>query len=126
MSLSATLSKASDADGPRIEVTITNSGAAPVTISTVTFAPSLAFEVTDAEGAPVPLGPPPVPPSDLAATTATIDAGAALDLSYRAGELFGGAAPRGRHRLRFAAELPPVQGAWSGRITSDWLTVDFA
>jgi len=126
MGLTASVSASDRAGGAGIEVTIENAGSEPVTLTTATFAPSLAFEVTDQAGTPVPLGPPPVPPSDLAAGAATIDAGGSLALSYSLAELLPGGAGPGRYRLRFAADVPAIEGGWSGRITSDWVTLTVA
>jgi hypothetical protein len=120
----ASVSASTGGGGLLVVISIANDGAEPLAVSTATFAPSLALEVTDAAGARVPLGPPPMPPADLAATVRAIEPGGALSLSYSAGEIFPGGLEAGRYRLRFATDVPAVDGAWSGRIASDW--VDFA
>jgi hypothetical protein len=107
--------------GLLVVISIANGGSEPLNLSTATFAPSLALEVTDAGGRRLPLGPPPMPPADLSATVTTIDPGGALSLSYSAGEMFPGGPEPGRYRLRFATEVPAVDGAWAGRIESEWL-----
>jgi hypothetical protein len=124
MGLTASVSTSEDSGALSVDVSIANSGTEPLALSTATFAPSLALEVTDASGTRVPLGPPPVPPADIAATVATIDAGGSLPLSYSAAEIFPGGAEPGRYRLRFATEVAAVDGAWSGRITSGWVAFE--
>jgi hypothetical protein len=123
MAPSAEISTAREAGGVTVQVVIRNGSPAPITLCTVTFAPSLALEVGDASGAPVPLGPPPMPPSDLSAFTTTIEGGGSLALSYPEVEIFPGGAAPGAYRVRFATNVPQVDGGWSGQITSDWVTL---
>jgi hypothetical protein len=113
-----------DAAGPSVVVVITNPEPTPLVLCTADLAPSLALEATDATGAPVPLGPPPTPPADPGSQTVTIVAGESLSVPYAAGEIFPGGAAPGRYRMRFAAELPEIEGCWSGRITSGWVTIE--
>jgi hypothetical protein len=126
MGPSAAVSTSEDQDGLIVKVVITNGDAGPLRLCTATFAPSLALEVTDAAGVPVPLGPPPMPPSDLESYTATIEPGGSLPVSYTGAEIFPGGIPAGRYKLRFAASIPAIDDAWSGPIISDWVafTVD--
>jgi hypothetical protein len=81
----------------------------------------VSFEVVDSVGGRVPFGPPPVPPADLAADITTIEPGAALSLDFRGDELFPETPPPGTYRLRFAAQAPAVDDAWSGPIVSPWV-----
>lgn len=117
MALTATVGPA----GERVDVEIANEGEEPVRFSTATMLGSAAFDLADADGRPVPLGPPPMPPSDLAAGLLTLAPGATTTLSYRRGDLLPDGLPAGRHRLRFAAVAPPLEGAWSGRVESPWI-----
>lgn len=126
MALAATVSTTTGANGPELLVAVVNDGHEPVTLCTVTFAPGLAFEVTDDAGRAVPLGPPPTPPADLAPYLATIAPGGSLERAFAVDELFAGVAPAGRYRVRFATEVPAVDGAWSGPITSSWVDVQVA
>jgi hypothetical protein len=119
----ATISTATDANGPAIVVAITNHDRSPLVLCTATLAPSLALEVTDPAGAPVSPGPPPTPPSDLAAHTAELQPGESLTVRYSVAEIFPGGAPPGRYSLRLSADVPALDGAWSGRLTSDWVTL---
>ena len=107
--------------GDRLEVEIVNAGDEPVRFSTATMLGSAAFELRDDAGVPVPLGPPPMPPGDLAAGIVDLAPGESTTLTYRAAELLPDGPPPGRHRLRFAAGAPPLEGAWSGRVESPWV-----
>ena len=107
--------------GDGVEVEIANAGPEPVRFSTATMLGSAAFELTDGEGRPVPLGPPPMPPSDLAAGLVTLAPGESTTLRYRLGDLLPDGPPAGGHRLRFAAAAPPLEGAWSGTLESPWM-----
>ena len=107
--------------GDRLDVEIVNAGDEPVRFSTATMLGSAAFELRDDGGRPVPLGPPPMPPADLAAGLVTLAPGDSTTLGFRIAELLPDGPPRGRHRLRFAAGAPPLEGAWSGRIESPWV-----
>jgi len=82
---------------------------------------SAAFKVTDTEGRPVALGPPPMPPADLETPMVALAPGEATTLTFRRGDLFPDGPPTGRSRLRFAAAAPPLEGAWSGRVESPWV-----
>jgi hypothetical protein len=104
-----------------IAVEIANPGSDPVRFSTATMLGSAAFDLTDAEGRPVPLGPPAMPPSDLAAGLLTLAPGEATTLRFRIADLLPDGPPAGRHRLRFAAAAPPLEGAWSGTLESPWV-----
>jgi hypothetical protein len=107
--------------GDRLDVEITNAGAEPVRFSTATMVGSAAFEAAGADGRPVALAPPPMPPSDLAAPMVGLAPGESTTLRFRRAELLPGGPPPGRSRLRFAAAAPPVEGAWSGRLESPWV-----
>jgi hypothetical protein len=103
-----------------IHVELRNDGPEPLRLSTATMHGAVSFEVVDAAGRRVPLGPPPVPPADLAAGLTTIGPGATLSLRFHGDELFADAPPPGRYELRFAARAPAVDGAWEGLIVSPW------
>lgn len=109
--MSAVVEQAGDA----VRVLVRNDGDANVEIARGLLAPALAFEVTDAAGSPVALGPPPVPPEDLDADVATVGPGETLELEYGTAELFVGDPAGGRRRLRFAVDASPV------RIESPWV-----
>ena len=116
MALTAALRPAGDG----VEVEIANGGADPVRFSTATMLGSAAFDLADADGRPVPLGPPPMPPSDLAAGLVTLAPGESTTLRFRLGDLLPDGPGSGR-RLRFAAAAPPLEGAWSGTLESPWV-----
>ena len=116
MALTAALRPAGD----EVEVEIANGGPDPVRFSTATMLGSAAFDLTDAEGRPVPLGPPPMPPSDLAAGLVTLAPGESTRLRFRLGDLLPDG-PGGGRRLRFAAAAPALEGAWSGTLESPWV-----
>jgi hypothetical protein len=107
--------------GDRLDVEITNAGDEPVRFSTATMIGSAAFQVTDTDGRPVALGPPPMPPADLATPMVALAPGESTTLTFRRGDLFPDGSPPSRSRLRFAAAAPPVEGAWSGRVESSWV-----
>ena len=109
------------ADGDRLDVAIVNEGGEPVRFSTATMLGSAAFEARDGDGRPVPLGPPPMPPADLAAGMVELAPGDSTTLSFRRAELLPDGPPPGRLRIRFAAGAPPLEGAWSGRVESPWV-----
>lgn len=117
MALSAAVTPAGD----RLDVEIANEGSEPVRFSTATMLGSAAFELADAAGRPVPLGPPPLPPSDLEAGMVRLAPGESTTLRFRRAELMPDGPPAGPHRLRFAAGAPPLAGAWSGRLESPWV-----
>ena len=116
MALTAALRPAGDG----VEVEIANGGADPVRFSTATMLGSAAFELADADGRPVPLGPPPMPPSDLAAGLVTLAPGESTTLQLPPRRPAARRAGSGR-RLRFAAAAPPLEGAWSGTLESPWV-----
>ena len=120
MGLSAAVSVIGDGDAPAVHVAIANDDPGPVKLCTATLAPSLALEVTGAGGERVPLGPPPTPPADLSAYTVTIEGGGTLDFTWPGTEVFPSGLPPGSYRLRFAAQVPPVEGGWTGDLASDW------
>ena len=120
MALKAAITPAGD----EVEVEIANAGQDPVRFSTATMLGSAAFDLADAEGMPVPLGPPPMPPSDLAAGLVTLAPGESTTLRYRTSDLLPDGPPAGRNRLRFAAAAPPLEGAWSGRLESPWVELE--
>lgn len=107
--------------GDRLDVEIVNEGDEPVRFSTATMLGSAAFELRDDVGRPVPLGPPPMPPADLAAGLVTLAPGGSTTLSFRRADLLPDGPPPGRVRVRFAAGAPPLEGAWSGRVESPWV-----
>jgi hypothetical protein len=103
------------------DVRIHNDAAEPIRLSTAAMRGSLAFEVRDAAGGPVLLGPPPTPGADPSADVVTIDAGGSLSLRFHGDELLPDPPPPGRYELRFAATAPALGGGWSGRIESPWV-----
>jgi hypothetical protein len=107
-----------------VRVRLHNAGGEPVRFSTATMLAPVSFQVAGLDGRAVPLGPPPVPPSDLAAGLTTLGAGESLELRFAGDELLPDAPPPGRYRLRFIARVPAVQGAWSGTIESPWVEFD--
>jgi hypothetical protein len=107
--------------GDRVEVEIANEGPEPVRFSTATMIGSVAFEVRNDAGRPVRLGPPPTPPADLEAGALTLAPGESTTLRFRLADLLPGGVPLGRHRIRFAADAPPLEDAWSGRVESPWV-----
>ena len=98
----------------QVRVVVRNEGDQSVRIPSALLAGALAFELVDPAGRPVPLGPPPVPPADLAADTATVRAGESLTLEYPGDELLPDSPPSGLYRLRFAA----------GGIESPWVDLE--
>jgi hypothetical protein len=104
-----------EVSGDALRVVVRNDGGDAVRIPRSLLFPGLAFEVVGADGRELPLGPPPVPPADLDAETATLGPGETLALAYRTKELFAGDPPGGRHRLRFAVDASPA------RIESPWV-----
>jgi hypothetical protein len=102
----------------RVTVSLRNGTDAPVRIPRALLAPSLAFEVRREDGSPLALGPPPVPPPDVGAETTVVDPGESLELDYATSELFGGAPPAGRYRVRFAVGDSPPDGT---RLESPWV-----
>ena len=98
----------------QVRVLLRNEGDEPTRIATAGFAAPLSFELVDDAGRPVALGPPPVPPSDLDASAATVGAGETLTLDYHGDELLPDAPPPGRYRLRFVSE----------RVESPWIELD--
>ena len=117
MALTAAVTPAGD----RLDVEITNAGTETVRFSSATMLGSAAFEVTGADGRALALGPPPIPPSDLATPMVQLAPGESTTLHFRRADLLPSGLPPGRHRLRFAAGAPPVEGAWSGRVESPWV-----
>jgi hypothetical protein len=111
VAVSAVVEQAGDA----VRVLVRNDGDDTVQIARALLAPALAFEVTDAAGSPVALGPPPVPPRDLDADVATVGPGETLELEYGTAELFAGDPGGSRRRLRFAVDAAPA------RIESPWV-----
>jgi hypothetical protein len=117
------LSAALTPEGDRFSVEIVNEGDEPVRFSTATMLGSAAFQLHDDAGRPVPLGPPPMPPGDLAAGMVELAPGASTSLTFGRSELLPDGPPPGRHHLRFAADAPAVEGAWSGHIESPWVSL---
>ena len=101
-------------------VVLRNEGGEPVRIPTALLAAPLAFELVDAAGRPAALGPPPVPPADLEASTRTVAPGESLTLDYHGNELLPDVPPPGSYRLRFAAD------AAGERLESPWIDLDVA
>jgi hypothetical protein len=106
------LTAALEPSSPRLEqpalwhvrVLLRNEGDAPVRIATAGLAAPLSFELVDDAGRAVALGPPPVPPSDLEASAAMVEAGETLTLDYHGDELLPDAPAPGRYLLRFVAD----------------------
>jgi len=102
-----------------VNVVVANDAPEPVKLCTATLAPSLALEVTGPGGERVGLGPPPMPPSDPSAYTVTIDGRGTLDFTWPGTEVFPSGIAPGTYHLRFRAQVPPVDGGWSGELVSD-------
>jgi hypothetical protein len=117
------LTAALSSEGDRFNVEIVNEGDEPVRFSTATMLGSAAFQLHDDAGNPVPLGPPPMPPADLAAGVVELEPGGSTTLTYRRAELLPDGPPPGRHHLRFAADAPALEGAWSGHVESPWVAL---
>ena len=100
-----------------LRVVLRNGGSTTIGFSTATLVGAVAFEVTAADGARVPLGPPPTPPEDLR-PDAALDPGESLTLRFRGNDLFAEAPPPGSYRLRFAATPPPLEAP----VTSPWVS----
>jgi hypothetical protein len=100
----------------QVRVVLRNDGDEPARIPTATLAGPLAFELVDAAGRPVALGPPPVPPSDLDAGTETVGAGETLTLSYHGDELLPDPPAPGSYRIRFVG----------GQVESPWVDLQVA
>jgi hypothetical protein len=109
-----------------LEVDIVNDGEEPLRLSLALMTGSVAVEIEDERGAPVPLGPPPTPPDDLAADLVMLAPGESVRLSFHGDELLPDRPPPGRYRARFAAQAPEVDGAWSGRVESPWVRFEVA
>ena len=111
----------------RVEAVLVNDGTEDVRVATALLAAPLVFELVRADGTPVVLGPPPVPPGDVAGSLRAVTPGATLTLGYAGHELLPDAPAPGRYRLRFATALPDVGGdAWSGALISDWIGLEVA
>ncbi len=125
MALSATVALSSDElTQPAawdIRVELHNEGPDPVRLSTATMLGGVSFEVVDGADRRVPLGPPPMPPDDLGASTTTIESGTSLLLEFHGNELFADAPAPGSYKLRFAGHAPAVGDNWQGRIVSPWV-----
>jgi hypothetical protein len=98
----------------RVRVVVRNEGDESVRIPTALLAGPLSFELVDAAGRPVPLGPPPVPPADLAAETTSVPPGESITLEYHGDDLLPDSPPAGRYQLRFTA----------ARIESPWVDLE--
>ena len=111
----------------RVDAALLNDSTEAVRVATALLAAPLVFELVHADGTPVTLGPPPVPPDDVAGSLRTVAPGATLTLGYAGHELLPDAPPPGRYRLRFAATLPELgTGAWSGDLVSAWIGLEVA
>jgi hypothetical protein len=126
VALTATIAPSSpdlnDPSAGSLRVDVRNDGVATARVATATMLGPVSFEVVDEAGTRVPLGPPPLPPQDLGAGMATIEPGASLTLHFHGDELFPDAPAPGRYRVRFAAQAPAVEDAWSGLIESPWVS----
>jgi hypothetical protein len=109
-----------------IHVEIHNDEDSSRRLVTGTLLGAVSFEIVDAAGAPVPLGPPPMPPSDLEASVAEIAPGGSLALDFTGNELLADAPPPGAYRLRFAVDVPAVDGAPEALIVSPWVAFEVA
>jgi hypothetical protein len=125
MALSATVDLSAPQLGApadwRLHVAVRNDDEAPARLTTATLLGPVAFEVQDAGGTPVALGPPPMPPDDLAAGLVTLEPGGTLTLEFHGDELLADPPPPGRYRLRFAARAPAVEDAPETDIVSPWV-----
>jgi hypothetical protein len=126
VALTATIAPSSphlnDPSAWSLRVDLRNDGVATARVATATMLGPVSFEVVDEAGSRVPLGPPPLPPQDLGAGVETIEPGASLTLHFHGDELFPDAPAPGRYRVRFAAQAPAVEDAWSGLIESPWVS----
>jgi hypothetical protein len=125
MALSATVDLSSPELGApadwRLRVAVRNDDDIPARLTTATLLGPVAFEVVDADGAPVALGPPPMPPDDLAADLVTLEPNGTLTLEFHGDELLADPPPPGRYRLRFAGRTPEVGDAPATEIVSPWV-----
>jgi len=109
-----------------LHVELHNTSEEALRFSTATMRGPVSFEVVDATGRRVPLGPPPTPPANLAEGIATVQPGQSLSLEFYGDELFTDAPPPGTYSLRFSAQAPAVDEAWAGPVTSPWVEFDVA
>lgn len=79
--------------------------------------PTLVFEATDARGRTVALGPPPLPPAELAKDT--LAAGATRTLQFAGAAIFTGRLQPGTYTLRFRVTTQGIDGVWQGELASD-------
>jgi hypothetical protein len=108
-------------------VTLTNAGSEPATVNLLLAPyPSVAIEVRDASGNPVPKGPPPVPPVDSGQALRTLAPGESVKLDYKGATLFGSAPPPGRYELRFRVRTGPAANQWTGELVSPWVAFEVA
>ena len=104
----------------QIHVVLTNGGSAPAQVNTLFFPiPSVSFDVTDAHGAAVPKGPPPVPPLDDGKAVQTLKPGESVAFDYNASSLFPTGVAPGTYSIRFHGYSPNTT---PDQITSDWVT----
>lgn len=109
--------RVADAKKLKATVTITNAGSAPSTVNLLLAPyPSVALEVRDASGQPVPKSPPPVPPIDSGQGQKTLAPGESVSFDYAGSQLFGMRLAAGAYELRFRV----------GDLASDWARFEVA
>jgi hypothetical protein len=107
-------------------VTLENRSAHALKLNTLFLdLPSIVFQVRDAGGQRVALGPPPVPPDDDGvAGRKELAPGAHLSLRFKGNELFPNALPPGRYEVRYffqSQHSAPGVTDWEGELSSPWV-----
>jgi hypothetical protein len=110
-----------DARDVNISVVVTNDGPDPALLNrSFLEMPAITLEIRDRDGNRVPLGPPPVPPTEDQQTWDELAPGKALELRYTGGELFGVSPPPGRYSIRFVDPTP--RSETQPAFQSDWVS----
>jgi hypothetical protein len=114
--VTVTPGQATDAERFRAVCTLENTGSGPVQVNLASLSsPSLALEIVDADGAPVLLPPPPVPPAQP--PIETVSAGARLVADFPA--FLPAWTEPGRYRIRCRYVAGP-----DAIIVSEWASIE--